>query len=170
MASETKDWMIFLDKNVFGSLLVKVPVEGGYEGGNLHVKYHGKRKIIDNHFDSNVKFYMTVILDRCEHRMEPVTRGSSLILVYNLKWESSKNEMPRDLPAFLFALKEVEKNISSLGSPSRSDRNSWPRIYPSIEEKLLYFHLEGEYKNASPFEICLVVLEMLGQSLGKKPD
>ena len=148
--------MIFLDKKGFGSLLVQVPVEGGYEGGNLHVKYHGKRKVIDNHFDSDTKFYMTVILDQCEHRMEPVTRGSSLILVYNLKWESSKNEMPRDLPAFLFALKEVEQIFRPWAPPpvptdTQVDKNSGPRIHSSIEEKLLYFHMEGEYEKRITF-------------------
>ena len=79
----------------------------------MHVKYDGQHKMIDNHIDSGTKFYMTVILDRCEYRMEPVTRGSTLFLTFNLKWDSFKTEMPRGMAEFLMSMKEVGQVFQS---------------------------------------------------------
>lgn len=155
---------MFLDENVVGSVFVQVPVEGGHDGGNLHVKYHGERKRIDNHVESNIKFYSTVILDRCEYWMEPLTRGSNLILVYNLKWKSTNknNEMPHDVPAFLFAMKEMKEIFSDWVPPPiplpgltdpQVDGDFEPRNPSSIalERKILYFCMEGEYENCTTF-------------------
>ena len=97
--------ILILDKEVFASVILQLPVEGGYDGGKLHVKYDDKRRMFDHHVDSCTKFYMTVILDRSEHQMEPITRGASLHFVINLKLKSFSYDMPRDLPAFLFPLK-----------------------------------------------------------------
>ena len=79
----------------------------------MHVKYDGQHKMIDNHIDSGTKLYMTVILDRCEFRMEPVTRGFSLVLTFYLKWDSFKTEMPKGMAEFLMSMKEVGQVFQS---------------------------------------------------------
>ena len=102
------------DGEVLGLVLIQIPVEGGHEGGRLRVQNDDQRKVIDNHIDSDSTLYMTVILDRCHHRMEPLTRGSSLVFEFHLKWRNSHlNWIPQlHLAAFLSAFEEARKVLS----------------------------------------------------------
>jgi hypothetical protein len=95
----------------FGAAILQVPVEAGHEGGNLNVEYEGRKKLFESHQRSDVVFYLTAFYDGCEHFMEPISRGFKLVLVYDLLWTNSTNEIPRNFPVFLEASKQIKESL-----------------------------------------------------------
>jgi hypothetical protein len=95
----------------FGTAVLQVPVEGGHEGGKLSVDYEGRRKLFESHERSDTLFYLTAFCNGCDNFIEPISRGYKLILVYDLLWINSKNEIPRNFPVFLEALKQIKESL-----------------------------------------------------------
>ena len=56
-------------------------------------------------------FYLTAFYDSCENSIEPIFRGYKLVLVYDLLWSNATNEIPRNLPVFLGALKQIKESL-----------------------------------------------------------
>ena len=56
-------------------------------------------------------FYLTAFYDSCENSIEPIFRGYKLVLVYDLLWSNATNEIPRNFPVFLGALKQIKESL-----------------------------------------------------------
>ena len=94
----------------FGAAILQVPVEGGHDGGNLNVDYEGKQKLFESHERSDAVFYLTAFYNGCDNSIEPISRGYKLVAVYDLLWSNATNEIPRNLPVFLGALKQIKES------------------------------------------------------------
>lgn len=92
----------------FGTAILQLPVEGGYEGGILKVKCKGQSKLFDNHRSSDARFYLSAFYGSFEYFVEPITRGWQLTLVFDLLWTNTKMMKPYDASVSLVALREIE--------------------------------------------------------------
>lgn len=121
-----------------------MPIQGGCDGGNIHVEYNGEKKVFDLHQEPREGFSTAVIFNCCNHWMEPITRGSKLFFVYNL---ILTEEIPfhQDFPSFLTALKEVQESMESWKTVSRI-------IQKQEDVKVLYFTLEEQYESSLSFK------------------
>jgi hypothetical protein len=77
----------------------------------LNVVYEGRKKTFESHERSDAMFYLTAFYDSCEHFIEPISRGYKLVLVYDLLWTNATNEIPRNFPVFLGALKQIKESL-----------------------------------------------------------
>ena len=71
-------------------------------------------------------FYLTAFYDSCENSIEPIFRGYKLVLVYDLLWSNATNEIPRNLPVFLGALKQIKE----------SSLHPWLNRYKLLKSKM----------------------------------
>ena len=73
-----------------GILILQIPVVGGYRGGEFRVKTETSlSETFAAHQNSTRSFHVTVFYDGSEIVMSPVTNGSRIILVYNLRRTTS---------------------------------------------------------------------------------
>lgn len=89
---------------------------------------------------------MSVILDCCEHWMEPINRGCSMAYVYNVLWRDETIGPPRDLPSFLSALKEVNESLNCWSSKANTPMKN------RGTEEIIYFALESQYQSNLSFK------------------
>lgn len=108
-------------------MALQLPVEGGHEGGGFKVEYNERRKIIETHQNSDKRYYLLSYYNCCEKSIEPVTKGSMLMLVFNLIWKNLKTELPHNFPVFLHSLNEIKESLKP-----------WiPHPRSNIKEKLM---------------------------------
>ena len=82
--------MCFYELGSIGILVLQVPVAGGYCGGKFCVKRGTSlNETFAAHQNSTSSFHVTVFYDDSEIVMEPVTNGSRITLVYNLRSTTS---------------------------------------------------------------------------------
>ena len=99
-------------------MILQIPVQGGYQGGNLVIWHSHAKKKLDFDQESSQKFFLTAFYADCDHQLESVMGGWLLTLVFNLAW---KNPMPiirepRDVPMVLKVIKEIKESIPSCSS------------------------------------------------------
>ena len=92
---------VFVIPDVFGVLMLQIPVEGGHCGGDLVVIHEQGETRIDRSHDNGRKFHLSASFIDSAHQISPVTDGWSLFLTYYLTWEKSLVVSPHlmDLPA-----------------------------------------------------------------------
>ncbi|KAG0586634.1 hypothetical protein KC19_2G105300 [Ceratodon purpureus] len=72
------------EKGMFATLILQLPTEEGYTGGNLVVKHHNETKKFDAHMVSTLGFCYTVFFADCLHELEKIKTGTRLCLAFNL--------------------------------------------------------------------------------------
>jgi hypothetical protein len=158
--------------NKFGTVVLQLPVEGGYEGGRLNIEYKRKKTAFENHVSSEKNSYVSAFYNCSEKFMEPITKGHKLLLVYDLIWTNAKTTIPNNFPVFLTALKVIKPwlhqngdNFEMLLDPHPSTReiqekssegNTSIHLYSdwTLKEKILFFILKEKYEEKSlAFEV-----------------
>ena len=77
----------------FGTIILQIPVEGGFEGGELEINSQSNRKkpletsMLDLSSDSDRSFYVNFLNVNCGREMRPLIRGWRIELAYNILWK-----------------------------------------------------------------------------------
>jgi hypothetical protein len=135
---------------MFGSMILQIPVQGGYKGGNLVVENGGVAKKFSYDIGSHQKFFLTVYQLDCEHQLELVTQGWQLNLVFNLVWKHHMPiiRAPSNIAHIAKVLKVVKEIRESLLPWIPSDGHTdLPIITPGIIQMIHYTFLN--------FYLCL---------------
>ena len=69
-------------------MILHIPVEGTSEGGKLRVNYNGEEKYFYFNADSDKQFYSTIFFTNCQHKLEEVSSGTKVLMVFNLAWKT----------------------------------------------------------------------------------
>ena len=99
-------------------MILQIPVQGGYQGGNLVVWHSHAKKKFNFGQESSQKFFLTAFYADCYNQLEPVTDGWLLTLVFNLVWKYPMPIIrePRDVPMILKVIKEIKQSIPACSS------------------------------------------------------
>ncbi|CAM6094926.1 unnamed protein product [Calypogeia fissa] len=89
------------EKGMFATMVLQLPTEVGFEGGELIVKHNGDTKTFDGSLDSSNTFRYSVFFADCQHKLLKVTSGTRLCLAFNLVRHRSIRENQE------FRLKEI---------------------------------------------------------------
>uniref|UniRef100_A0A0P5RVU2 Uncharacterized protein n=1 Tax=Daphnia magna TaxID=35525 RepID=A0A0P5RVU2_9CRUS len=82
----------------FGTLMLQIPVIGGFRGGDFRLKNRKQQsKLFSTSRNSNRAFHVTAFYDDCQVFMEPITKGSRLDLVFNLRHKETTTCIARPL-------------------------------------------------------------------------
>lgn len=71
-------------KGVFAMLILQLPTEQGYEGGEVVVKSDDKVETLDCHMVSALGFCYTVFFANCPHKQAKIISGTKLCLAFSL--------------------------------------------------------------------------------------
>ncbi|CAM6100894.1 unnamed protein product [Calypogeia fissa] len=69
---------------MFATMIIQLPTEVGFEGGELIVKHKGSTKTFDGSLVSSNMFRDTVLFADCEHELLTVKSGTRVCLAFNL--------------------------------------------------------------------------------------
>ncbi|CAM6088439.1 unnamed protein product [Calypogeia fissa] len=72
------------EKGMFATMVLQLPTEVGFEGGELIVKHNGDTKTFDGSLGSSNAFSYSVFFADCQHELLKVTSGTRLCLAFNL--------------------------------------------------------------------------------------
>ncbi|KAG0618761.1 hypothetical protein M758_4G090300 [Ceratodon purpureus] len=72
------------EPGMFGSLIVQLPTEGGFEGGALVVNHGKSNMVFDYSKESSRGFFYTSFFADCRHSLQKVKAGTRLCLAFNL--------------------------------------------------------------------------------------
>ena len=108
------------EKGMFGTMIVQLPVEGGYEGGKLIIEHSGEREEAVFERDSDRQAYAVAFYADCEHSLEEVKRGYRVALVFNLVW----NKIPENSYKMMIQ-KDSMQNVIPLLSPMQGYLEEW---------------------------------------------
>lgn len=100
----------------FGRMIIQIPVQNGYKGGQLKVKHNGLvEKFNVNFLESQNAFHVAVFFSDCDLELEPITHGCMLALMFNLSWKCAfpLHTLSVGLPQFLKMLAKTENAIKS---------------------------------------------------------
>ncbi|KAI9552346.1 hypothetical protein GHT06_022711 [Daphnia sinensis] len=82
----------------FGTLMLQIPVMGGFRGGDFRLKNRKQQsQLFSTSRNSNHAFHMTAFYDDCQILMEPITKGSRIVLVFNLRYKDPTIGIARPL-------------------------------------------------------------------------
>jgi hypothetical protein len=119
---------------MFGTMVLQIPVQGGYEGGNLIVEHGDAKKMFPFDVGSSEKFFLVAFFTNCELQLEPVTQGWRLTMVFHLVWKNGMPPVrnPTDVPVFLEVLKEIKESFGPLLLPTNNFVQDLPKISAGI--------------------------------------
>lgn len=86
-------YLYILVQGHFGTIILQIPVEDGFEGGELEIDSQINRKkpletsMLDLSSDSDRSFYVNFLNVNCVREMRPLTRGWRIELAYNILWK-----------------------------------------------------------------------------------
>lgn len=86
-------YLYILVQGHFGTIILQIPVEDGFEGGELEIHSQINRKkpletsMLDLSSDSDRSFYVNFLNVNCVREMRPLTRGWRIELAYNILWK-----------------------------------------------------------------------------------
>lgn len=75
-------------------MLLQIPVEGGHRGGDFHVRFGREICSYRPEANSGDAFHVHVFYDDCRHRLERLTDGWRLVLVFRLVVRKSALRTP----------------------------------------------------------------------------
>ena len=95
---------------------MQIPVDGGYEDGNLLVLRKTDEHVTSFDFSHKSKryFFAALFFSDCKHKWQPVKRGIMVAFEYELVWQpcSTSTIFSMELPPFLSAFKLVKEVLS----------------------------------------------------------
>ena len=86
-------YLYILVQGHFGTIILQIPVEDGFEGGELEIDSQINRKkpletsMLDLSSDSDRSFYVNFLNVNSVREMRPLTRGWRIELAYNILWK-----------------------------------------------------------------------------------
>ena len=69
---------------MFATLLLDVPVEGGYSGGSIQVRQHLETEVLDLSAESHRYLSFALMYADCRHQIEAITAGTRLMMRFDL--------------------------------------------------------------------------------------
>ena len=128
---------IILIAGMFGTMVLQIPVQGGYLGGDLVVEHYDVRKKLSFDTGSCDQFFLAAYFANCEHQLEHVTKGLRLTMVFHLIWKNGMPPVrnPVDVPVFLEVLKEIHESYPTFSLPTENLVQDLPTIsagYPQL--------------------------------------
>ena len=158
----------------FGVLILQVPVIGGYFGGKFRVKTESNiSQPSTAPQSSNNDFHATLFYDNSKILMDPVTSGSRIILVYNLRRTTSIVGIPQivyeDSNSYVYSIRQLPRpppTVQELDlrdlflTWSKLPRNpvyAIPLMHTYSKKDLCFATLKG-----SDYSIAQLVLKLLG--------
>ena len=120
----------------FGKFLVLLPVEGGYEGGQVKVEE------LNNHdftHECHRYFYCCAFFAGCKYEWEPIKRGCMVVLDFDIVWRPSPMSVTSSisLPSFLAATKEIKEILSSWNYPPLERKEDSKMLPENVEAENL---------------------------------
>jgi predicted 2-oxoglutarate/Fe(II)-dependent dioxygenase YbiX len=76
------------EKGMFATMIIQLPCEEGYEGGELVVHHNGRRQYFDMRSGCQSDLSAVLLYADCEHELKPVSRGHRVVLAYNVVWKA----------------------------------------------------------------------------------
>ncbi len=67
---------------MFATLVVQLP--SAFSSAEFVVSHRGERKVFDNAYESEERFFATAFFADCEHELREVSGGNRIVLLYNL--------------------------------------------------------------------------------------
>lgn len=113
-------------------MILQIPVDGGHEGGRIKVELHNQIELLEMADSSNTLYYLTAFYSGCEAKIEQVTFGWKVAMIFHiaLEWlESPCQVTPKqDLPTFL-----TVKGLHGVLKKWTESRNAPPFIVLLLE-------------------------------------
>ncbi len=121
-------------------MVITIPVKGGYKGGQINVEKKGNTESFQFEHESGRNTSLLAFYSDCTHKLEPVTSGWMLAMVFNLVWLDACKavDSPLEFPTFLHALNELNESLFSWAS-LQNKKNETP--VPSSCLELQYENL-----------------------------
>lgn len=137
---------------VFGTYLLRLPVEGGHEGGELCIRHNGELVTIDTSMHSTgAAFQQVMVYADCKHERTPVTRGRRCVLAFHLSWRAKtvhderikKRTLPMRILAGLLASQALP--LSKLVERTHEPIDRWTECSARFGTKWISFPLDNKY-------------------------
>ena len=94
-------------------MILQIPVEEGYTGGQLTIEHHRKTRSFDLSYNSRSNFYITVVHAGSQIEIQPV-HGWRIELLFHLLWKSPVATVYpplTDISSFLVAVTKTKKDL-----------------------------------------------------------
>lgn len=90
-------------------MVVTIPVEGGYRGGQINVEHRQQKKSFHFEKESSQRFSLVTFYTDCRHELERVTSGAMVAMVFHINWLDAleATTSPLEFPAFFKTFYEV---------------------------------------------------------------
>ena len=101
--------------------MLQIPVEGGHRGADLIVRHGLETAQLDRSRDNGHLLYLSASFIDCAHKISPITEGCSVVLTYQLVWNTeTRVTVPRGIcfPTFFSSLNTVKQILSPFKSPT----------------------------------------------------
>jgi predicted 2-oxoglutarate/Fe(II)-dependent dioxygenase YbiX len=72
------------EKGMFATMIIQIPCEEGYEGGDLVIQHNGRRETVDLRLHCQTHLSAVLLYADCEHELKPMTKGHRVVLAYNI--------------------------------------------------------------------------------------
>jgi len=108
-------------KGAFGMLMLQIPVEGGHRGADLTVRHGLETAQLDRSRDNGHLLYLSASFIDCAHEISPITEGCSVVLTYQLVWNTeTRVKVPHGIsfPKFFSSLNTVKQILGPFKSPA----------------------------------------------------
>lgn len=100
-------------------MVLTIPVEGGYRGGKINVEHSQQKESFHFEEESDQHFSLVAFYSDCQHKLDPITNGVMVAMVFQLNWLDAlkANTSPLEFPAFFKSFYEVSDLLKSWASP-----------------------------------------------------
>ena len=148
----------------FGKFLVLLPVEGGYEGGE--VKVEELNKFHDFTHECHRYFYCCAFFAGCKYEWEPIKRGCMVVLDFDIVWRPSPMSVTSSisLPSFLAATKEIKEILSPWNYQPLKQTVDGEMFLENVVNLLSYFfrrvHLQKQSKRFSTSTVKILTVTL----------
>jgi predicted 2-oxoglutarate/Fe(II)-dependent dioxygenase YbiX len=76
------------EKGMFATMIIQLPCEEGYDGGELVIHHNGRKEKFDMRAGCQSDLSAVLLYADCEHELKPVTKGHRVALTYNIVWKA----------------------------------------------------------------------------------
>lgn len=159
------------EEGMFGTMIVQLPVEGGYEGGSLVVSHEGEEEVVVFQEESHKQAYVVTFYADCEHELKEVTKGYRVALAVNLVWKKLPEQpykmmiKENSLPYVISTLSEMKGYLnhwkkSLKTGTGQSIFHAMPLAHKYTKQNLSFAGLKGEDSELAQFFLNLEGLEV----------
>ncbi|XP_057378887.1 uncharacterized protein LOC130700895 isoform X2 [Daphnia carinata] len=112
----------------FGTLMLQIPVMGGFRGGDFRLKNRKQQsKLFNTSRNSHHAFHVTAFYDDCQALMEPITKGSRIDFVFNLRYKDPTIgialPLSEDCSSPLYRIWQSPQNDTHAGAVAQLSKN-----------------------------------------------